>query len=348
LAYILLAAAGLALVARRLYPVGTLVVVAAATVAYQAFFAPDHPGGPTVVAAVFAVLAALRYEHHGAVWTTAAVGWVTWVELSDVPLGTAIATAWPLMGFLVLAEIVAGVLRTGARVAQEQQRVREERQRRRASEQRLRIAQELHDVVGHHLSLINVRAGVGLHLMERQPDRAEAVARTALDTIKQASAEALREVQAVLTTLYPEGEAAPRAPAPGLDQLAGLTVDAGIPVTTTVTGVVRPLPAEIDRAAYRVVQESLTNVRRHAGPGAAATVEIAYPDGEEDGLTVRVSDDGGGAGPVTPPEADGNGIIGMRERATGLGGTFTAGPRPSGGWRVAARFPLPESTGDDQ
>jgi signal transduction histidine kinase len=191
------------------------------------------------------------------------------------------------------------------------------------------MAAELHDVLGHHLSLINIRAGIGLHLMDREPEQA----RAALDTIQQTSAEALREVQAVLTTLYPSGPAAPRAPAPGLERLDDLTGDAGLPTRTVISGEPVPLPAGVDRAAYRIVQEALTNIRRHADRGATATVTIDY---RPDALVIHVDDDGD----VRDARPPGNGITGMRERAAALGGTVTAGPSPDGGWRVHADLPF--------
>src|SRR5262249_33643181 len=144
------------------------------------------------------------------------------------------------------------------------------------------------DVLGHHLSLINVRAGVALHLLDTRPDEV----RGALDAIKQASAEALREVRGVLATLNQGEQPAPRTPAHGLsdvDQLADGARAAGLPVTVTRHGVARPLPAEVDRAAYRIVQEALTNVRRHAGPDATATVVIGYTPRS---LSLRVEDSG--------------------------------------------------------
>jgi signal transduction histidine kinase len=224
------------------------------------------------------------------------------------------------------------------RARAEQERAREEQERRQVSEERLRIARELHDVLGHHLSLINVQAGVGLHLMDERPEQA----RTSLSAIKQASAEALREVRAVLSALQGDEERAPRTPAPtlsgGLDALVAEVRAAGLAVSAEVTGVSRALPAEVDRAAYRIVQEALTNVRRHAGTGAHASVLVAY--GPEE-LEVRVVDDG--VGPSTVDgfvEAGGSGIAGMRERTVALGGEFSAGPRDGGGFAVSARLPV--------
>ncbi|HCT79369.1 MAG TPA: two-component sensor histidine kinase [Micromonosporaceae bacterium] len=332
LGYALLAASGLMLANRHRLPGTTLVVTAAATVAYHVL---DYPSGPTFVALVIAALAAMKAGHHGKVWATAIISLAAWAVLTGAAFGEVLTLAAWVAGLGLFAEIVLGAAKAGGKMAQEQRRLRQERRRRQASEERLRIAHELHDVLGHHLSLINVRAAVGLHLMDRQPDQA----RAALDTIKQASAESLREVQSVLNALYPTGEGAPRAPAPGLDRLDDLTVDAGLPVHTTMGGEPRPLPAEIDRAAYRVIQEALTNVRRHAGPGASAKVVIEYQP--EDQLLVQIEDDGGVSGPVSATFAEGNGISGMRERASTLGGSLTAQPLPEGGWRVRALFPLP-------
>jgi signal transduction histidine kinase len=227
------------------------------------------------------------------------------------------------------------------RAQAEADRAREEQTRRLASDERLRIAQELHDVIGHHLSLINVRAGVALHLFDRQPGQA----REALEAIKLASAEALREVRGLLATLTPRP--APRAPTPDLAALEALVTEAeaaGTPVHIVRTGTPRPLPGEVERAAYRIVREALTNVRRHAGPGALVTVTVDYA---VDGLTVRVTDTG--SGPSTPdgqepdgPEATGSGITGMRERAAALGGWLNAGPGPDGvGFVVEAFLPAP-------
>jgi len=262
-------------------------------------------------------------------------------------LSRAVAVAAWLLVVLAVAEAVrvqsahfAEVARFRAEQARsraEQARARAEQERRQASEERLRIARELHDVLGHHLSLINVQAGVGLHLMDAQPEQA----RAALTAIKSASAEALREVRSVLGVLRPEEEAAPRTPAPGLHGVTDLAAEAGTAVRTEVVGVPRPVPAEVDRATYRIVQEALTNVRRHAGDAASASVTIEYGETE---LTAQIDDDGAGAAEppaAGPPAAGGTGIAGMRERAVALGGELTAGTRPEGGFRVRVQLPLP-------
>lgn len=206
---------------------------------------------------------------------------------------------------------------------------------RRVGEERLRIARELHDVLAHNVSLINVQAGVALHLLDEHPEQAE----PALAAIKQASAETLREMRSVLGTLRQADEHAPRGPAPGLARLEELVErmgSAGLEVRVAVEGQRRSLPAAVDLAAYRIVQEALTNVTRHAG-GATARVRLSY--GARD-LLVEVVNDSRRV-PAPAPIVEGNGIVGMRERAAGLGGEFSAGPR-FGGFLVQARLPLEE------
>lgn len=335
--YVLLIFSGLVLDARHRSPAGTFVAVAAATVAYQAL---HYPHGPTFVALAIVVASALHGGHHGLVWVLGPVVFAAWVVLTGATFGAAVTVALWAFGPALLAEAVFGAARMASRMNQEQRRLHEERQRRQTSERRLHIAHELHDVLGHHLSLINVRAGVGRHLLDRDPDQA----RAALDAIKEASAEALREVRSVLDTLYPTDPAALLAPAPGLDRLDELTVNAGLPVRTTFDGERRALPAEIERAAYRIVREALTNVRRHAAPGATAVVTIDYR--RQDEVTVRIDDDGGGRDAVAVVAA-GNGISGMRERAAVLGGSLSALPLPHGGWRVRAVIPIPTTESDD-
>jgi signal transduction histidine kinase len=211
----------------------------------------------------------------------------------------------------------------------------EEADRRRGSEERLRIARDLHDSLGHHVSLINVQAGVALHLMDGDPEQA----RSALAAIKQSSGALLREMRATLGVLRGVDEGPPRTPVAGLARLPDLLAEnraAGQPVELEVMGERREVPPSVDQAAYRIVQESLTNTRRHAG-AAHARVTLRYTADE---LTVQIEDDGPG-GPVPAVPSGGNGLPGMRERAAALGGSLTAGPRAEGGFRVQARLPAP-------
>ncbi len=197
----------------------------------------------------------------------------------------------------------------------------------------MRIARELHDVVAHTMATINVQATAAAEVLIRQPETAA----TALAAIRQASKEGLRELRAILDVLRQADDAEPTAPTPGLAQLDSLVktaVRAGLPTTLHVTGTTTELSLPVDLAAYRIIQESLTNAIRHAGP-AKATVSLTYTGTE---LLIEVADNGRGA----PPNGSttGHGMIGMRERATAAGGTMRAGPASGGGYQVTARLPL--------
>ncbi|HEX2772859.1 MAG TPA: sensor histidine kinase [Micromonosporaceae bacterium] len=356
LGYLLLVGGPALLVWRRRLPVPVLAGTLAATLGYAL---AGYPRGPFFLAATVAVFTAVVTGRRAAAAALAALGYVGYLVLGwlladriGLPsparpdLGDALAVALWLVVLFALGEAARVRAQHFAEVAKsraEHARARAEQERRQASEERLRMARELHDVLGHHLSLINVQAGVGLHLMDSRPEQA----RAALTAIKTASAEALREVRSVLGVLRPDEEGAPRGPAPTLDRLVDLTTDAGFPVQTRVHGQARPLPAAVDRAGYRIVQEALTNVRRHAGPHATATVTLRYDD---DALVVTVVDDGRGGHSGEPAAAGngardgagngaGSGIAGMRARAESLGGTLVAGPAPEGGFRVDARLP---------
>lgn len=214
----------------------------------------------------------------------------------------------------------------------DQRAEREAAEQRRADEERLRMARELHDVLAHSISVINVQSSVGLALLDSDPEQA----RTALTTIKAASKEALGEVRQVLDTLRTPGDA-PRTPAPGLDRLPELVeqaAGAGLTVTVETDGVRGAVPPGADLAAFRIVQEALTNVVRHSG-SRTAQVRIGYGPAR---IRLRIDDEG----PATGDDAggSGNGLAGMRERAAALRGTIEAGPRADGGFRVRAELPL--------
>lgn len=247
---------------------------------------------------------------------------------------------WALV--LLLAGEIARSHRAYVREVQqraaEAERTREEEARRRATEERLRIARELHDVVAHSISLINVQAGAAAH----RRDDPEA-AYDALDRIKEASRDTLRELRSTLGVLRQVDGGAPTAPVPSLErvgELAEQTTAAGLPVRLETEGADAPLPAAVDLAAYRIVQEALTNALRHSGAtGAAVSVVSSSTE-----LRVAVTDDGRGAPPDTAPES--NGIRGMRERAAAVGGTCSAGPRRgTSGFAVHASFPLTAPAG---
>ncbi|NRQ36590.1 sensor histidine kinase [Nonomuraea sp. NN258] len=233
--------------------------------------------------------------------------------------------------FILLFTIAAELARIARERRAQQQRAAVEESRRQASEERLTMAQELHDVLAHNISLIHVQASTALHLMDDNPEQA----RTALATIKSASKEVLGEMRSVLNVLR---EGAPRSPTAGLDRLDDLVQRCGVPVTLERTGA-RPLPPQVERAAYRIVQESLTNAARHA-PGSQVSVHLEYGPHE---LHIRVADTGATRPAPLSDEGSGNGIPGMRERASALGGTLLAGPTGTG-FEVEARLPLPEET----
>jgi signal transduction histidine kinase len=220
------------------------------------------------------------------------------------------------------------------------ERTREDEARRRAGEERIRIARELHDILAHRISMISVQSGVGAHLMDRDPDQA----RRALNAVNQASKEALQELRATLGLLRQVDGPEPRSPAPGLAQLEGVVASAtaaGVAVRLDITGQRRDLPTGVDLAAYRIVQESLTNVIRHAR-AATARIAIAYRRAE---VVIEVEDDGRGLDEGELAAAGGgNGLLGMHERATALGGELEAGPLAGGGFRVLARLPVDGST----
>lgn len=215
------------------------------------------------------------------------------------------------------------------------ERAREEEAARAVSEERLRIARELHDVVGHTMGVIALQAGVGAHVIDTDRDEAKA----ALVSIAETSRSALAEIRQILGALRSEQDVTPVRPPPGLaalDDLVGELGAAGLPVHVHVSGDPVGVPSGVDVTAYRVVQESLTNVLRHAGP-ATAQVRVAYQPGA---LVLEVVDDGPGR--VVAATTGGHGQIGMRERVAVWGGSLDAGPRPDGGYRVVARLPYRE------
>jgi signal transduction histidine kinase len=334
--YVVTGAAAATLALRRTAPIVGLAVV---TVLLWVYTARDYAGGPIYLVffvMVFAVavatdrrrslvvaglaLAALLLPHaiafgldEGA-WPLLSIGW------------TAAAWFWG-DGLRTRRAYLAG-LEERARYLEE---TREEEARRRVADERLRIARDLHDVIAHSIASINVQAGSAIHVMDRRPEQA----RASLLAIKEASGEALAELRSTIGPLRADGREAPRAPTPTLarlDPLLETAARAGLPVEVGVRGEPRPLPAAVDVAGYRIVQESLTNVVRHArAHGATVTLEYGPAFVE-----VEIIDDGRNGASGSAP---GHGIAGMRERAEAVGGRVEAGPRFVGGFRVWARLP---------
>ncbi|MFI8485544.1 sensor histidine kinase [Streptomyces rubrogriseus] len=335
-ARVLLFVTGAALLWRQRYPVPVVFGTAVTTLVY---LGAGYPYGPVFAAVAVACFSAVVAGHRRAAWAAMGTLWAGhalvahWLYRWLPPSGDS-AASWGQELVIATWVVAIAALSELARARREQwARERAERAqaaRRRADEERLRIARELHDVLAHSISVINVQAGVGLALLDTDPEQA----RTALTTIKDQSREALGEVRQVLDTLRTPGDA-PRAPAPGLDRLPELVEQAASAgLTVEVEGKPPRLSPGTDLAAFRIVQEALTNVVRHSGSRHAG-VRLGRDGGT---LLLRVDDDG----PATGAEAggSGNGLAGMRERAAALGGTIEAGPRPDGGFRVLAALPI--------
>ena len=312
-------------------PLPALAGTAAATGGYLGL---DQPGGPVVLGVVVCTVTAAARGRRWWVWGVLAGGlvvsgvvtvgstgaWPAWGRLTALGLGT--------VGLGLLAELVRE--RT-ARFA-EMRRRGEERSRRQASDERLQLAQELHDVLAHDVSLMNVQASTALHLFDDDPNRA----RDALAAIKEVSHETLQELRATVSALRTEDAGAPLQPAAVLadvESLAARSTAAGLAVTVRRSGDVRPLPQRVELAGFRLVQEAVTNARRHSG-AASATVTLDYGT---DALSLSVLDRGRGRVADRP---DGHGLVGMRERVHALGGDLDAGTAPGGGFLVRARLPL--------
>lgn len=331
LEWALLIAGPLALAVRRRQPVAALWACFAATLApSESSFA--------YLSLLVAFFAAATTGYRYWAWLAMALRYLWAILFAPIVYGNVIVPsndALLLAGWLLALVIAAEAIRIRAERVAAAKAARQIDQRRRESEERLRVARDLHDVVGHNISLINVQASMGLDLMDSQPEQAGA----ALSAIKAASKEALEELRTMLTTLRRDEDVAPRSPAPGLNrlpELVELTKAAGLSVEVEISGKESPLPAAVQLAAYRIIQESLTNVARHAAQ-AHVTVRVAYEDAE---LHVEVNDDGKDLTGRPAGIGTGSGIAGMRERATALGGILTAGFRPGGGFRVSARLPV--------
>ncbi|MFF4878722.1 MULTISPECIES: sensor histidine kinase [unclassified Micromonospora] len=336
---LLVLAMAAALAVCRRYPVVALSVV---TVAMLTLHVRVHSG----VSAAFPVLGAVYVAAWRGHRSAAALASVVFLggflarDISVAPAGQpgqliAERTAL-LLGWFVAAN-VAGFVARQRRAYLEQveqraieaERTREEMALRRAGEERLRIARDLHDSLTHNISVIKVQTGIAVHLARKHGEEPSAT----LLAIQEASSAAMRELRATLGVLRSPSDE-DRVGLTWVGELAERTRAAGVPVQVTVTGQPRDLPAEVDQAGYRVVQEALTNVARHAGP-ATAQVHVEYAPAQ---LTVSVTDDGQ-ASPVRPV-TPGVGLRGMRERVTGVGGTLRAAAHDDRGFTVRATFPL--------
>ncbi|MGW5121105.1 sensor histidine kinase [Streptomyces noursei] len=344
-----------ALVLRRRLPRTVLAVTGALTIV-ELVAQSNAPRAPVAGAAVIALFTVASHTDRPTTWR---IGALTCVVLTAAAMFFG-HRAWYAQENLAIFAWTGMAAAAGDAVrsrrayvdairerAERAERTREEEARRQVAEERLRIARELHDVVAHHIALVNVQAGVASHVMDNRPDQAK----QALAHVREASRSALEELRATVGLLRQSDDPkAPTEPAPGLgvlDQLVDGFVRAGLPVALELPPGPQPaLPASVDLTAYRVVQEALTNVHKHAGDGARAAVRIVRTEGA---LTVTVQDDGRGAGAhaagaagegAVPEGGGGHGLIGMRERVQALRGTVVTGPRAAGGFQVRVTLPL--------
>lgn len=343
LGWVLLVAAAGALVLRRRWPIAVMWTTISLGLAYTVL---GYPGGFYTVAMGVGIFTVAATHHRRAALAGLVIGFASFLVADLVmDLGHLIAGGGALwfLGWLMVGLLLGEVARSRSDYigavqerAAEEERSRQEQALRRVGEERMEIARELHDVLAHSISIINVQAGAALHHLDTSPEQSREALTTVRETGKRAlselrsSIEVLRRSDAVEPSLF-----APTRPSPGLEDihdLAETTRLTGLDVDVVARGR-RDVPAPVGLAAYRIVQESLTNVARHA-EATTATVTV---DRLDDRLVVRVDDDG--RGPPTGMDA-GHGIDGMRERARALDGEVEAGSRPEGGFRVEARFPL--------
>uniref|UniRef100_A0AAU2JZ45 histidine kinase n=1 Tax=Streptomyces sp. NBC_00049 TaxID=2903617 RepID=A0AAU2JZ45_9ACTN len=357
LAYALLVAIYLPLALRRRFPVAVLCSTGLCVATYftLGYYHVVAVCGLALALYTAASLCPRRVSARCAAGTLAVLLWGT--RLAEPGIGAL------SVGFVTVTTIVCWVAGDGSRRLRELTRQlrleQEEKARRAVMEERIQIARELHDVIAHHVSVISVQTGLAGYVFSTDPP----TARRALDTVGESAREALAEMRRMLVVLREEGpepaEEPAAAPVSGLgrlDELVKRVGDAGVPVDVRVTGTAYDLPPGIDLCAYRVVQEALTNVIKHA-PEANTTVRVHYGADE---VRVRVRDDGSGRRPVraasragtasrplASTKSAGQGLIGMRERAMIYHGTVTAEPAPGGGFEVSFRVPVPRTGGGD-
>jgi signal transduction histidine kinase len=360
LGYVLLIVSGVVLVARRRWPVAVFVTASVASLAYYSFDFPDGPGWIGLFVALYTLTAygdGRRSLVIAGVGITVLTGaWL--VAAADIEPRAALGWVFFRIGASVMSAALGESARSRRFIAAEAQgradraeRTREEEARSRVDAERLRIAREVHDTVAHAIAIINVQAGVTAHVLDKRPERA----REALVAIEQTSSQALREMRAILGVLRDSNDGRVQHPDLGqIDELTAQGRDAGLEIKLEATSPTSPLPSAVGSAAYRILQESITNVIRHVGP-TRVTVALDYGI---DVLEVRVIDEGRRDGPsdhhvgprasvrhrmshgVDSSDEPGRGILGMRERCQLLGGELVARSLPGGGFEVRARLPL--------
>jgi len=349
LGYVLLVASGAVVALRRQFPVTVVAVTALASLAYYTLDFPDGPGWLGLFVALYSLTAygdgRRSLAIAGVGITVLAAGWL--VAASDIEPRAAIGWVFFRIGASVMSAALGESVRTRRVIAadaleraERAERAREEEARARVDEERLRIAREVHDTVAHAIAIINVQSGVTAHLLDKRPEGT----RAALEAIEQTSSQALREMRSILGVLRDDHDG--RVPHPGLgqiDELIAKARDAGLDIMLETAPQTAALPSAVESAAYRILQEAITNVIRHVGP---TRVRVGLDYGV-DSLVLRVTNEGGYTarnGTRSNP-SPGRGIVGMRERCQLLGGHLDAGPIAGGGFAVTARLPFAPSQG---
>ena len=347
LAYLLAMGLAALLLWRRHRPLGVLVGSVGVLLLYYGLDYPAFSAAPPLAAAAYsAAVAGYGLRAAAVVGTFVVIGGTVarldeGESLGEVLRASLITDAALLGAVLLLGEAVRNRRALAEEVRGRLRRAEEDREReaeRRVQQERLRIARETHDVLAHTIAAINVQAGVAAELIDEAPERAL----DSLRAVRRQSRDAVVELRAAIGVTRDRATGAPRGPAPGLaelDALVEMASGAGLRVESSVAGTPRPLPGALDLAAYRIVQESLTNVVRHAR-ASTATVTVRY---DPNALVLDVQDDGVGDANGATTGHDGHGLIGMRERAAALGGTLHAGTAPGGGFHVCARLPTEEA-----
>lgn len=347
LAYSLVIVGAASLFWRRRYPVAVLAVVSAVLVA---MYLREYGAYLSVLGLPALYAVAAHEEHRTRAWLAMGVSIAVLMSAASVSLldtneGFGYFTAISMMAFLAAA-IAAGVLMRNrqrifvdterrAAVAEADRLAEAERA---VTRERNRIAREMHDVVAHSMSVISVQAAAGREIVHTNPDKAAEV----LARIEEVGRESLAELRRMLGVLRESGDGAASSlsPQPGVADIAGAVAQSeasGVATQLVIDGPRRPLAPGVELAVFRIVQEALTNVRKHAGTSASATVHLSY---DTDSLVVEIADDGRGAATSLARSGSGHGLIGMRERVDIYGGSLQAGPRPGGGYAVRATLPI--------
>jgi signal transduction histidine kinase len=343
LGYLLLIASGAVVALRRSFPVAVFAVTAVASLIYYTLDFPDGPGWLGLFVALYSLTAYGDGRRSVAIAgvgiTVLAIVWL--VAATDIEPRAAIGWVFFRIGASVMSAALGESVRTRRVIAGDAleraelaERTREEEARARVDEERLRIAREVHDTVAHAIAIINVQSGVTAHLLDKRPERT----REALEAIEKTSSQALHEMRSILGVLRDDDDR--RVPHPGLGQIDELFAKArlaGLDIMLEAASPTAALPSAVDSVAYRILQESITNVIRHVGP-TQVTVGLDYA---VDTLELSVTNERGHTNRDRATQAvPGRGILGMRERCQLLGGDLDAGPAPDGGFVVTARLPF--------